>query len=192
VLEGNLLNAKSIWARRFNLLRLNDGRFFVGMKDEFGGYEIPPFPENRRQNIRAKFTQLSDLGAVDWCHDNGQDRPLPEWLRTKVEPTKGEKVSLALATRASDRDRGDSLTLTPRRREMLQTLASSKTRLTKSRLMAALNGAGRVISKHTVRIELPKMREAGWIDNDQKVRPKGYGATPLGRSILKPAKSDGL
>jgi hypothetical protein len=77
------------------------------------------------------------------------------------------------------------LRLTPGRRRILETLASAKSRLSKTRLAIVMKEPGKNPSKNTLRVELPRIRSAGWIDNDQKARPRGYGITALGRSILE-------
>jgi len=75
--------------------------------------------------------------------------------------------------------------LTPRRREILQTLAESKTRLTPPKLFRVMESVGSDISDHTLRIELAKMHNAKWLDNDQRKAPRGYRITDRGRGALK-------
>jgi hypothetical protein len=76
--------------------------------------------------------------------------------------------------------------LSPARREVLELLAKSKTRLTEPKVYAAMcQQHERNVSKDTVRVGLNYLMQAGWIDNDQKPKPPGYGITESGRNMLK-------
>jgi hypothetical protein len=72
--------------------------------------------------------------------------------------------------------------------QILETLASSKSRLTRPRLLAAMKRADLHPSEHSLRIELIRMRNARWVDNNQSERPRGFRITDLGRSILEAAR----
>ncbi len=73
--------------------------------------------------------------------------------------------------------------------DILQTLAESRERLTRKRLHSTMIGKGRERGQSTLAGALPKLRDAGWIDNRQDGDPAGYAITAEGRSILAKAKS---
>jgi hypothetical protein len=77
------------------------------------------------------------------------------------------------------------LQLSPFRSVVLKILAKSKSRLTNPALRVAMLKDEPIVSKDTLRIELARMSKAGWIDNDQTTRPKGYAITDLGREVMK-------
>jgi hypothetical protein len=82
------------------------------------------------------------------------------------------------------------LRLTARRLEILKTIAASETRLSKPRVVGAMNAQGQTTSVHTVRIELAKMTSAAWLDNPPSAHPRGYVITELGRSIMSEGSID--
>jgi hypothetical protein len=77
-----------------------------------------------------------------------------------------------------------AISLTPRRREILEALAKSKKRLSKPRLFRAMASGGSDISRNTLNVETAKMRNAGWIDNEQTKGSQGFAITELGISML--------
>jgi hypothetical protein len=130
----------------------------------------------------------------------------------ELETNRLIKQTVAHAQSASDRDtptaprvrvtkRGDipagplggaRLQMTPRRRQILETLKRSKTRLSKPGVLEAMKRSGLDPGESTVRIELANLRNAGWIDNDQSAKPCGYSITALGESALAAEQSNSL
>jgi hypothetical protein len=120
-----------------------------------------------------------------------------ETILERVVPDPTAAVALSQASVANDRDTGPlavkpspPLRLTPRRLEILKTIAASKTRFSKPRVVEAMNAQGLTTSRHTVRVELAKMTSAAWLDNPPHTRPRGYGITELGRSIMSKGSTD--
>jgi hypothetical protein len=89
---------------------------------------------------------------------------------------------------AAETDQG-SIRLTPMVVDILQTLAEAKGRLTRKRLLEAMCKADREHGLSTVGNMLPKLREAGLIDNRQDVDPVGFAITEKGRTALARAQS---
>jgi hypothetical protein len=87
---------------------------------------------------------------------------------------------------------GRPITLTQTRRRILEAVALARRRLTQSGLLSVLRKSGPDFSENTLRIELAKLVQAGWLDNDQEARPRGYGVTGPGRSILEVGDGRGL
>jgi hypothetical protein len=80
---------------------------------------------------------------------------------------------------------GRPINSTPMRRCILEAVATAGSRLTRSEVFSVLRESKPDFSENTLRIELAKLVDAQWLDNDQEARPRGYGITRLGRSILK-------
>lgn len=57
--------------------------------------------------------------------------------------------------------------------------------------MTALEEKGRIHGVSAVKRKLPDMIDDGWIDNDQKTKPKGYTLTELGEAILDGKEPEG-
>jgi hypothetical protein len=105
--------------------------------------------------------------------------------------------SLNIASVASDLDKTYLSTklrpkrgTTPVRLQILETLASSHTRLSRPKVLAAMNKAGLHATEQTLRIELRKMHAARWVDTNQGQKPRGFRITTLGRSILETIRVD--
>ncbi len=77
------------------------------------------------------------------------------------------------------------INLTPVRRQILEVLDQAKARLTQPRIFLALKDIGLDPSKHTVRIEMPRLVKAKWVDKDPAGKSPGYGITGPGRSMLR-------
>jgi hypothetical protein len=74
--------------------------------------------------------------------------------------------------------------LTPAIIEILETLAESKKRLTRDKLIESMKKTGRERGQSTVANAMPKLGKAGWVDNKRNVDPPGYRITKEGRSAL--------
>jgi hypothetical protein len=115
------------------------------------------------------------LGKVADYFDEWR-RPYPDSLVADIEASQGvipEPIKTSLPR------------LTPAIVDILRTLAESKVRLTRERLLSAMTKAGRDRGVSTVADAMPILRKAGWVDNQQNGDPRGYAITKAGRSALK-------
>jgi hypothetical protein len=94
----------------------------------------------------------------------------------------------ALALMANDGGNGsdaDEIRLTDGVRDILQTLAEAKGRLTREQLIEAMAKAKRARGKSFVANTMPRLGRAGLVDNRQDCDPNGYAITHAGRAFLK-------
>jgi hypothetical protein len=141
------------------------------------------FADEQGEGYDFQCREITAEVAEEWWLANVPDRPVPPELRSDLRAAQGQIT--AVPPGAVSR-----INLTPARRRILGILEASKKRMTKSQilgLMIKMSKAGQLPSEPTVRIELTKMVKAKWLDNDPKARPRGYGITDLGRSILEGA-----
>jgi hypothetical protein len=105
--------------------------------------------------------------------------------RISAEGMEPSREASARGEDGSPRSGERPLRRTPARLRILAILKDAGGRLTKPQILDAMRKTDPNPSENTLRIELANMRNAGWIDNDQKSRPRGYGITDQASSILE-------
>jgi hypothetical protein len=138
------------------------------------------------QSTNASQPSSGELSSEEQAFRDGQTQGDVVFLDRNGKPVKVHQPSSSPRLNQAAAPTEDAFKpLTGAERDILQTLAESKTRLTRDRLMEAMEQAGRSYGESTLRNALPDLRRAELVDNRQDCESKGYAITPKGRALLK-------